>query len=149
MKCPECGCEDSKVIDSRPTENKVRRRRECIQCGFRFTTYEIIEDIPLMVIKKDNSIEPFDRRKLIDRLCRATVKRPVKLETIENMVDEIAAELKNTLQREITSEKIGELVLQRLKDIDAVAYIRFASVYKDFNDVDSFMRIISEFKENG
>lgn len=149
MKCPECGCEDSKVIDSRPTENKVRRRRECIQCGFRFTTYEIIEDIPLMVIKKDNSIEPFDRRKLIDRLCRATVKRPVKLETIENMVDEIAAELKNTLQREITSEKIGELVLQRLKDIDAVAYIRFASVYKDFNDVDSFMKIISEFKENG
>lgn len=149
MKCPECGCEDSKVIDSRPTENKVRRRRECIQCGFRFTTYEIIEDIPLMVIKKDNSIEPFDRQKLIDRLCRATVKRPVKLETIENMVDEIAAEMKNTLQREITSEKIGELVLQRLKDIDAVAYIRFASVYKDFNDVDSFMKIISEFKENG
>ena len=93
MKCPECGCEESKVIDSRPTENKVRRRRECIQCGFRFTTYEIIEDIPLMVIKKDNSIEPFDRQKLVDRLCRAAVKRPVKLETIENMVDEIAAEL--------------------------------------------------------
>ena len=99
MKCPECGCEESKVIDSRPTENKVRRRRECIQCGFRFTTYEIIEDIPLMVIKKDNSIEPFDRQKLVDRLCRAAVKRPVKLETIENMVDEIAAELKNSLQR--------------------------------------------------
>lgn len=149
MKCPECGCEDSKVIDSRPTENKVRRRRECIQCGFRFTTYEIIEDIPLMVIKKDNSIEPFDRQKLIDRLCRATVKRPVKLEAIENMVDEIAAELKNTLQREITSEKIGELVLHRLRDIDAVAYIRFASVYKDFSDVDSFVKIISELKENG
>ena len=106
MKCPECGCEESKVIDSRPTENKVRRRRECIQCGFRFTTYEIIEDIPLMVIKKDNSIEPFDRQKLVDRLCRAAVKRPVKLETIENMVDEIAAELKNSLQREVTSEKI-------------------------------------------
>ena len=149
MKCPECGCEDSKVIDSRPTENKVRRRREWIQCGFRFTTYEIIEDIPLMVIKKDNSIEPFDRQKLIDRLCRATVKRPVKLEAIENMVDEIAAELKNTLQREITSEKIGELVLHRLRDIDAVAYIRFASVYKDFSDVDSFVKIISELKENG
>lgn len=94
MKCPDGGCEESKVIDSRPTENKVRRRRECIQCGFRFTTYEIIEDIPLMVIKKDNSIEPFDRQKLVDRLCRAAVKRPVKLETIENMVDEIAAELK-------------------------------------------------------
>ena len=149
MKCPECGCDDSKVIDSRPTENKVRRRRECIKCGFRFTTYEIIEDIPLMVIKKDNSIEPFDRQKLVDRLCRATVKRPVKLETLENMVDEIAAELKNSLQREITSGKIGELVLHRLKDIDAVAYIRFASVYKDFNDADSFMKIISELKENG
>ena len=140
MKCPECGCEESKVIDSRPTENKVRRRRECIQCGFRFTTYEIIEDIPLMVIKKDNSIEPFDRQKLVDRLCRAAVKRPVKLETIENMVDEIAAELKNSLQREVTSEKIGEM--------DVVAYIRFASVYKDFNDVDGFVKIISELQEN-
>ena len=149
MKCPECGCEESKVIDSRPTENKVRRRRECIQCGFRFTTYEIIEDIPLMVIKKDNSIEPFDRQKLVDRLCRAAVKRPVKLETIENMVDEIAAELKNSLQREVTSEKIGELVLHKLKMIDVVAYIRFASVYKDFNDVDSFVKIISELQENG
>ena len=131
MKCPECGCEESKVIDSRPTENKVRRRRECIQCGFRFTTYEIIEDIPLMVIKKDNSIEPFDRQKLVDRLCRAAVKRPVKLETIENMV-----------------EKIGEMVLHKLKAIDVVAYIRFASVYKDFNDVDGFVKIISELQEN-
>ena len=140
--------EESKVIDSRPTENKVRRRRECIQCGFRFTTYEIIEDIPLMVIKKDNSIEPFDRQKLVDRLCRAAVKRPVKLETIENMVDEIAAELKNSLQREVTSEKIGEMVLHKLKAIDVVAYIRFASVYKDFNDVDGFVKIISELQEN-
>ena len=133
MKCPECGCEESKVIDSRPTENKVRRRRECI---------------PLMVIKKDNSIEPFDRQKLVDRLCRAAVKRPVKLETIENMVDEIAAELKNSLQREVTSEKIGEMVLHKLKAIDVVAYIRFASVYKDFNDVDGFVKIISELQEN-
>ena len=148
MKCPECGCEESKVIDSRPTENKVRRRRECIQCGFRFTTYEIIEDIPLMVIKKDNSIAPFDRQTLVDRLSRAAVKRPVKLETIENMVDEIAAELKNSLQREVTSEKIGEMVLHKLKAIDVVAYIRFASVYKDFNDVDGFVKIISELQEN-
>ena len=93
MKCPECNCEESKVIDSRPTENKVRRRRECIQCGYRFTTYEIIEEIPLMVIKKDNSIEPFDREKLVDKVCRAAVKRPVNLETIENMVEEIATEL--------------------------------------------------------
>lgn len=147
MKCPECSCEESKVIDSRPTENKVRRRRECIQCGYRFTTYEIIEEVPLMVIKKDNSIEPFDREKLVERLCRATVKRPVTLDTIENMVEGIAAELKNSLQREVTSDKIGELVLHRLKDIDHVAYIRFASVYRDFGDVDSFMKIISELTE--
>lgn len=148
MKCPECGCEESKVIDSRPTENKVRRRRECIQCGMRFTTYEIIEEVPLMVIKKDHSIEPFDREKLVERICRATVKRPVKLETIENIVEEIAAELKNSLQREVTSDKIGEVALTKLKEIDDVAYIRFASVYREFNDVDSFMKIISELKND-
>lgn len=148
MKCPECGCEESKVIDSRPTENKVRRRRECISCGYRFTTYEIIEEIPLMIIKKDSSIEPFDRDKLVDRVCRAAAKRPINLETIENMVEEIAAELKNTLQREVTSDKIGELVLHKLKNIDHVAYIRFASVYRDFSDVDSFMRIISELTQD-
>ena len=147
MKCPFCSCEESKVIDSRPTENKVRRRRECINCGFRFTTYEIIEEIPLMVIKKDHSIEPFDREKLVERLRRAAVKRPVTLEQLENMVEEIASELKNSLQREVTSDKIGELVLHKLKKIDAVAYIRFASVYRDFNDVDSFMKIISELKD--
>ena len=101
-----------------------------------------------MVIKKDNSIEPFDREKLVDRMCRAAIKRPVKLETLENMVEEIAAELKNSLQREVTSEKIGELALHKLKEIDDVAYIRFASVYRDFNDVDSFMRIISELKDD-
>ena len=148
MKCPECGCEESKVIDSRPTDNKVRRRRECIKCGTRFTTYEIIEEIPLMIIKKDHSNEPFDREKLVDRLCRATIKRPVSLETIENVVEEIAADLKNSLQREVTSDKIGELALLKLKEIDDVAYIRFASVYRDFNDVDSFMKIISELKDD-
>ncbi|MBP1563888.1 MAG: transcriptional repressor NrdR [Oscillospiraceae bacterium] len=147
MKCPECGCEESKVIDSRPTENKVRRRRECIQCGARFTTYEIIEEVPLMVIKKDHTIEPFDREKLVDRLCRATVKRPVSLETIENIVEEIAAELKNSLTREVTSDKIGEAVLRKLREVDEVAYVRFASVYRDFNDVDSFVKIISELKD--
>ena len=147
MKCPECGCEESKVIDSRPTENKVRRRRECIQCGARFTTYEIIEEVPLMVIKKDHTIEPFDREKLVDRLCRATVKRPVSLETIENIVEEIAAELKNSLTREVASDKIGEAVLRKLREVDEVAYVRFASVYRDFNDVDSFVKIISELKD--
>lgn len=148
MKCPECGFEDSKVIDSRPTDNKVRRRRECISCGSRFTTYEIVENIPLMVIKKDNTIEPFDRQKLVDRLLRATIKRPVTLGQIECMVEDIVQELKNNLQREVTSDKIGETVLHRLKEIDHVAYIRFASVYRDFTDVDSFMKIISELSEN-
>ena len=147
MRCPECGDEESKVIDSRPTENKVRRRRECIRCGYRFTTYEIIEEIPLMVIKKDNSIEPFDRAKLVDRLCRAAVKRPISLETIEGMVEEIASELKNSLQREVTSDKIGEMVLHKLKNVDHVAYIRFASVYREFSDAESFMKIISELMD--
>ncbi len=147
MRCPECGYDDSKVIDSRPTEDKIRRRRECLKCKSRFTTYEVIENIPLMVIKKDNSIEPFNRQKLIDRVLRATVKRPVKLETVEKMVDEIVNDIKNKLQREVTSEKIGEAVLLKLKDIDKVAYIRFASVYREFNDIDSFMKIITELSE--
>lgn len=147
MKCPECGYEDSKVIDSRPAENKIRRRRECLSCKCRFTTYEMVETIPLMVVKKDNTIEPFDRDKLINRLARATVKRPVKIEDLEKMVEDIVQELKNQFRREVSSDEIGELVLRRLKDIDKVAYIRFASVYRDFNDIDSFVRIISELNE--
>lgn len=147
MKCPECGYEDSKVIDSRPAENKIRRRRECLSCKCRFTTYEMEETIPLMVVKKDNTIEPFDRDKLINRLARATVKRPVQIEDLEKMVEDIVQELKNQFRREVSSDEIGELVLRRLKDIDKVAYIRFASVYRDFNDIDSFVRIISELNE--
>lgn len=147
MKCPECGYEDSKVIDSRPAENKIRRRRECLSCKCRFTTYEMLETIPLMVVKKDNTIEPFDRDKLINRLARATVKRPVQIEDLEKMVEDIVQELKNQFRREVSSDEIGELVLRRLKDIDKVAYIRFASVYRDFNDIDSFVRIISELNE--
>lgn len=147
MKCPECGYEDSKVIDSRPAENKIRRRRECLSCKCRFTTYEMVETIPLMVVKKDNTIEPFDRDKLINRLARATVKRPVQIENLEKMVEDIVQELKNQFRREVSSDEIGELVLRRLKDIDKVAYIRFASVYRDFNDIDSFVRIISELNE--
>ena len=147
MKCPECGYEDSKVIDSRPADNKIRRRRECLSCKCRFTTYEMVETIPLMVVKKDNTIEPFDRDKLINRLSRATVKRPVQIEDLEKMVEDIVQELKNQFRREVTSDEIGELVLRRLKDIDKVAYIRFASVYRDFNDIDSFVRIISELNE--
>ena len=147
MKCPECGYEDSKVIDSRPAENKIRRRRECLSCKCRFTTYEMVETIPLMVVKKDNPIAPFDRDKLINRLARATVKRPVQIEDLEKMVEDIVQELKNQFRREVSSDEIGELVLRRLKDIDKVAYIRFASVYRDFNDIDSFVRIISELNE--
>lgn len=147
MKCPECGYEDSKVMDSRPAENKIRRRRECLSCKCRFTTYEMVETIPLMVVKKDNTIEPFDRDKLINRLARATVKRPVQIEDLEKMVEDIVQELKNQFRREVSSDEIGELVLRRLKDIDKVAYIRFASVYRDFNDIDSFVRIISELNE--
>lgn len=147
MKCPECGYEDSKVIDSRPADNKIRRRRECLSCKCRFTTYEMVETIPLMVVKKDNTIEPFDRDKLINRLARATVKRQVQIEDLEKMVEDIVQELKNQFRREVTSDEIGELVLRRLKDIDKVAYIRFASVYRDFNDIDSFVRIISELNE--
>ena len=147
MKCPECGYEDSKVIDSRPAENKIRRRRECLSCKCRFTTYGMVETIPLMVVKKDNTIEPFDRDKLINRLARATVKRPVQIEDLEKMVEDIVQELKNQFRREVSSDEIGELVLRRLKDIDKVAYIRFASVYRDFNDIDSFVRIISELNE--
>ena len=147
MKCPECGYEDSKVIDSRPAENKIRRRRECLSCKCRFTTYEMVETIPLMVVKKDNTIEPFDRDKLINRLARATVKRPVQIEDLEKMVEDIVQELKNQFRREVSSDEIGELVLRRLKDIDKVAYIRFASVYRDFNDIDSFVSIISELNE--
>lgn len=147
MKCPECGYEDTKVIDSRPAENKIRRRRECLSCKCRFTTYEMVETIPLMVVKKDNTIEPFDRDKLINRLARATVKRPVQIEDLEKMVEDIVQELKNQFRREVSSDEIGELVLRRLKDIDKVAYIRFASVYRDFNDIDSFVRIISELNE--
>ena len=144
MKCPECGYEDSKVIDSRPAENKIRRRRECLECKCRFTTYEIVENIPLMVVKKDNTLEPFDRDKLINSLTVATVKRPVQVEDLENIVEDIVSELKNQFRREVTSYEIGELILRRLKSMDKVAYIRFASVYKDFNDIDSFVRVISE-----
>ncbi|MBP3855126.1 MAG: transcriptional repressor NrdR [Ruminiclostridium sp.] len=146
MKCPECGFEDSKVIDSRPTDGRIRRRRECLSCRCRFTTYEIVENIPLMVVKKDHSIEPFNSEKLAERIRRATIKRPVSYETIENMVDEIETELKNKLQKEVPSVQIGDMVLEKLKNTDHVAYIRFASVYKDFNDAESFIKIISELE---
>lgn len=141
MRCPFCGFEESKVIDSRPTEEgeKIRRRRECLQCQKRFTTYEIIETLPIVVVKKDKSRQVFDRTKLIGGLLRACEKRPVPLEVIEEAVNDIETQLQNSIDREVTSIKIGELAMDKLKNIDEVAYVRFASVYRQFRDINSFM----------
>lgn len=141
MKCPYCGYEESKVVDSRPTEEKIRRRRECLGCEKRFTTYEVVETMPLVVIKKDRSREMFDRDKLLNGLVRACEKRPVALKTLETAVFEIEAELHNCMENdgEIPSRMVGELAMQKLKGVDEVAYVRFASVYRQFADVDSFM----------
>ncbi len=147
MKCPFCGFEESKVIDSRPTDEgeRIRRRRECIKCTKRFTTYEIIENVPILVVKKDKTRETFDRSKLIKGMVIACQKRPVSIETIEKAVDEIETTLQNSLDREVTSVHIGELVMEKLKEIDQVAYVRFASVYKQFKDVNAFMEELSNF----
>lgn len=141
MKCPYCSFEESKVIDSRPTDEgeRIRRRRECLQCQKRFTTYEIIESLPIIVIKKDKSREVFNRDKLLNGLLRACEKRPVSLEKLENMIDDIEVVLQNSLDREVSSDKIGELVMDKLKDVDEVAYVRFASVYRQFKDIGTFM----------
>ena len=149
MKCPFCGYEESKVIDSRPTDEgeRIRRRRECTRCGRRFTTYEIIESVPILVVKKDKSREAFDRNKLMTGMLRACEKRQVSVETIEKAVSEIEAALQNSLEREVTSVKVGELVMEKLKEIDEVAYVRFASVYKHFKDVNAFMDELSSFLE--
>jgi len=132
---------ESKVIDSRPTEEceKIRRRRECLQCFKRFTTYEVVETTPIIVVKKDKSRQSFDRDKLLVGLIRACEKRPIPIDNIESLVDEIQTRIQNSLEKEVTSAKIGELVMERLKNIDDVAYVRFASVYRDFKDVGSFM----------
>lgn len=149
MKCPFCSFEESKVIDSRPTDEgaRIRRRRECISCGKRFTTYEIIESVPVMVIKKDKSRQPFDRQKLFNGIMRACEKRPVSVSAVEKIVDEIEAEIQNSLDREVTSVKIGELVMDKLKDIDEVAYVRFASVYRSFKDINTFMNEVKKLLE--
>ena len=130
MKCPFCGCEESKVIDSRPTDEgeRIRRRRECISCQKRFTTYEVIESVPVIVVKKDKTREVFDRNKLFNGMLRACEKRPVPLEKLESAVNEIEAILQNSLDREVTTVYIGELAMDKLKDLDEVAYVRFASV---------------------
>ena len=141
MKCPFCGYEESKVIDSIPTDEgeKIRRRRECISCGKRFTTYEIIESVPIVVVKKDKSRQAFDRVKLFNGMLRACEKRPVSIEQLDKVVSEIEADLQNSLDREVTSVHIGELVMDKLKNLDEVAYVRFASVYRQFKDINTFM----------
>lgn len=150
MKCPFCAHEESKVIDSRPTDEgeRIRRRRECLKCGKRFTTYEIIESLPIIVIKRDKSREVFDRQKLMTGMLRACEKRPVSIETLDRAIDDIEALIQNSLDREVKSEKIGELVMEKLKEIDEVAYVRFASVYRQFKDISTFMDELNKLLKN-
>ena len=141
MKCPFCGHPESKVIDSRPADENasIRRRRECLACGKRFTTYETVECLPIVVIKKDGSRQSFDRQKVLRGMIRACEKRPVSLAELERIADEIEQELQNSLEREIRTADIGEKVMERLRSVDQVAYVRFASVYRQFKDIDTFM----------
>ena len=151
MKCPFCGFAESKVIDSRPAEEgaTIRRRRECLACQKRFTTYEIIETLPLVVIKRDGSRQSFDKSKLINGMVRACDKRKVPLPVLEKIADEIEQELQSALEREITTEQVGEMVMKRLKNIDEVAYVRFASVYRQFKDINTFMEELTHLLEDG
>ena len=146
MKCPFCGVADSKVIDSRPAEEgaTIRRRRECLSCKKRFTTYEVVERMPLVVIKRDGSRQSFDRVKLINGMVRACEKRPVTLAQLESIADEIEQDLQSGIEHEVQSSKIGEMVMERLKNVDEVAYVRFASVYRSFKDINTFMEELSK-----
>lgn len=148
MKCPYCGYSESKVIDSRPTDEgeRIRRRRECLNCAKRFTTYEVIETVPVVVVKKDKSREAFDRNKLLNGLLRACEKRPVPLETLERIVNEIETLLQNSLDREVPSTLIGTYAMDKLKKVDEVAYVRFASVYREFKDINTFMDELNKIK---
>ena len=149
MRCPFCANVESKVIDSRPADEgaSIRRRRECLSCRKRFTTYETVESLPLVVVKKDGSRQSFDRNKLLNGLIRACEKRPVPYGDLENMVDEIEQVLQNEMEREISSADIGELVMERLKKVDEVSYVRFASVYRQFKDINTFMSELSKLLE--
>ena len=146
MKCPFCGYTESRVRDSRPAEEgaTIRRRRECLACQKRFTTYEIIERLPLVVIKRDGSRQTFDKVKLINGMVRACEKRPVSVAQLEKLGEEIEQELQNSLEREISTEHVGELVMDKLKGVDEVAYVRFASVYRQFKDINTFMRELNK-----
>ena len=151
MKCPFCGYTESKVIDSRPAEEgaTIRRRRECLACSKRFTTYEIIERMPLVVVKRDGSRQTFDKVKLINGMVRACEKRPVSLSQLEKIADDIEQELQSNLEREIKTVDVGEMVMTRLKGIDEVAYVRFASVYRSFKDINTFMEELSKLLLEG
>ena len=149
MKCPFCGYSESKVIDSRPAEEgtTIRRRRECLSCQRRFTTYETIEDVPIIVIKKDRSREVFDRNKILKGMLRACEKRKVTVADLDAKIDEIEASLQSSVDREVTSARIGELIMEKLKEIDEVAYVRFASVYKEFDSAESFRDELAKLGE--
>ncbi len=148
MRCPKCGYTKSVVIDSRPTEENasIRRRRECVSCQNRFTTYETVEMMPLLVIKKDKTRQTFDKAKLLNGIIEACHKRPVTLEQMESVANEIELELQNSLTHEVPSSKIGVLVMEKLKQLDEVAYVRFASVYREFKDLDTFMSELEDLK---
>ncbi|HBH12169.1 MAG: Ribonucleotide reductase transcriptional regulator NrdR [Clostridiales bacterium 38_11] len=150
MKCPYCEFEETKVIDTRPTDegHTIRRRRECINCGKRFTTYEKIENIQLVVVKKDKTRETFNRTKILNGIIKACEKRPVPLKDIEAITDNIERKLQNTMENEITTDQIGELVMEELKNLDDVAYVRFASVYRQFKDINTFMDELKKIMNN-
>lgn len=149
MKCPFCGFLESKVIDSRSAEDgtTIRRRRECLSCQKRFTTYEIMERLPLVVIKKDGSRQAFDKMKMLNGMIRACEKRPVPLESLQKVADEIEQEVQNSMDKEIPSQNIGEFVMQKLKNLDEVAYVRFASVYRQFKDINTFRDELNKLLE--
>ena len=149
MKCPFCGDQDSKVVDSRHSEDglSIRRRRECLKCQRRFTTYEIVESLPIIVVKRDGTRQSFDRNKILNAMVRAFDKRKVEIADLERIATEIEQTIQNTLEREVSTDKIGEMVMERIKSIDEVAYIRFASVYRRFQDVGSFVQEINQFLE--
>ena len=150
MRCPFCANPESKVVDSRPADEgaSIRRRRECLACHKRFTTYEMMESLPLMVVKKDGSRQSFDRNKVLSGLIRACEKRPVSFDTLEGIVNEVEQALQNELKQEISSAEIGELVMDKLKKVDQVAYVRFASVYRQFKDIDTFMKELNKLLES-
>jgi len=149
MRCPYCGYQESKVVDSRHSDDglNIRRRRECLSCQRRFTTYETVESLPIVVIKRDNSRQSFDRNKILNGMLRACEKRPVAMADLERAVDEIEQAVQNSLDREVSTQKIGELVMEKLKPLDEVAYVRFASVYRQFKDINSFMSELNKILE--